>query len=174
MAKKGSSEVEALSPQLSASVASELLSVRQNFLLFQVAQPTLGNSAKALSDRGITHWEQLGCVGYIPDSSLLEATITIKQASGYSGSLCTTGSTEYVRFFVDWGSGWENAGVSTVQVHDISDAPPGQQHPLQYLVRHTLDTTGRQKFCGTTSSSTAATASSIRKPKRSRCSDTCG
>ena len=149
MAKKTLSDAEALSPQLSAGVTAELLSVRQNYLLFQIAQPKLGSAATALSNRGITHWEQLGCVGYIPESSLLEATITIKQANGYSGGLCSTGSAEYVRFFVDWGAGWEDAGVSSVQVHDISDAPPGAQHPLQYLVRHPLDTTGRRRYCGT-------------------------
>ncbi|HEV7766820.1 MAG TPA: hypothetical protein VGQ76_17605 [Thermoanaerobaculia bacterium] len=149
MAKKPDSDAEAASVRISAVAEKELLSVRQHHLLYQIAQPVLATASPLLQIGGITHWESLGCVGYIPESSLLEATITIKQPTGYSGGLCALGSTEYVRFFVDWndGNGWQNAGVSTVQVHDISDAPPGQQHPLQYLVRHLLDTTGKRKFC---------------------------
>lgn len=149
MAKKPVSDTEAASVQLSAVAEKELLSVRQHHLLYQLAQPNLATASPLLLAGGITHWEKLGCVGYIPESSLLEATVTINRATGYSGGLCALGSTEYVRFFVDWndGAGWQDVGVSSVQVHDISDAPPGQQHPLQYLVRHFLDTSGRRRFC---------------------------
>jgi len=100
---------------------------------------------------GITSWEELGCVGYNPELSLLEATVTIKRSTGYSGGLCTAGSTEFVRFFVDYedGAGWQDEGVGTVQVHDISDDDPGPQHPLRYLVQLSLDADPHRRRCGT-------------------------
>lgn len=67
-------------------------------------------------------YEELTCVGYNPDSQNLEATIAIKLQYGYGGSLCQPGSTEYVRFYVDYGSGWEDAGLSGVQVNDVPDS----------------------------------------------------
>ncbi|HEX8172745.1 MAG TPA: hypothetical protein VF824_19565 [Thermoanaerobaculia bacterium] len=100
---------------------------------------------------GITSWEELGCVGYNPELSLLEATVTIKRSSGYSGGLCAAGSTEYVRFFVDYedGAGFQDAGIGTVQVHDIPDDDPGPQHPLRYLVQLPLDADPHRKLCRT-------------------------
>lgn len=100
---------------------------------------------------GITLWEELGCVGYNPELSLLEATITIKRSTGYSGGLCTAGSTEFVRFFVDYedGAGWQDEGIATVQVHDIADDDPGPQHPLRYLVQLPLNADPHRKRCGT-------------------------
>ncbi len=83
---------------------------------------------------GITHWEELDCVGYNPQNATLEAVISIKRSSGYSGNLCSNGSTEYVRFYVDFGSGWEDVGFSTVKAHDIPEIKGNPQHPLKYLV----------------------------------------
>src|SRR5260370_4180600 len=54
---------------------------------------------------GDTTWEELVCLGYNPTLGQLEAVVSIKQPTGYSGDLCTSGSTEYVRFFVDFGAG---------------------------------------------------------------------
>ena len=131
----------------------QLLDVRRTFLLRGPAQiPGLpGLLSTAIQNRGITYWEQLGCVGYNPQLSLLEATITIKRASGYTTDLCQGGSFEHVRFFVDWqdGTGWHDVGVSSVRVHNISDLPPGDQHPLQFLVQHMLDASARRRFCRT-------------------------
>ena len=130
-----------------------LLDVRRTFLLRRPAQfgtlPTaLSNAIKAA---GITYWEQLGCVGYNPQLSLLEATLTIKRANGYTTDLCQGGSFEHVRFFIDWqdGTGWHDVGVSSVRVHNISDSPPGDQHPLQFLIQHALDARTRRRFCRT-------------------------
>src|SRR6185503_17704762 len=109
--------------------------VRQKFLMLSLS----GGAAEA--GTGNTFWEELGCAGYNPELSLLEGVLTIKRATGYSGGLCTDGSTEYVRFFVDYndGAGYQDVGVATVQVHDISDADPGPQHPLRYVVQLPLD-----------------------------------
>ena len=83
-----------------------------------------------------TTYEEVTCVGYNPDKGLLEATIEIKQATGYSGDLCVGGSTEYVRFFVDDGSGWQDAGLAGVKVHDIpsgQDCAGALDKPLSYI-----------------------------------------
>ncbi|UGQ48629.1 hypothetical protein [Massilia endophytica] len=89
-----------------------------------------------------TVFEQLTCVAYNPATSFLEATIAIKQASGYGGDLCSKGSTEFVRFFVDYGSGWEDAGLAAVNVHDIPtnrDCAQDLDKPLVYAVNLRLD-----------------------------------
>jgi hypothetical protein len=54
-----------------------------------------------------------------PEQDLLEATFVIKQPSGYNGDLCTTGSMEYVAFYVDFGAGFQHVGTDAVPVHDI-------------------------------------------------------
>ena len=66
-----------------------------------------------------TTYEELTSVGYNPWQKRLFATFDIKKAFGYSGNLCDDGSTEYVRFFVDFGGGWQDAGVVATDVHDI-------------------------------------------------------
>lgn len=72
-------------------------------------------------------YEQLQSVGLLPEQDLLKAVIHLKLSYGYNGSLCSTGSIEYVRFFIDWdGNGsyadaGEDMGISAVNVHDIPD-----------------------------------------------------
>ena len=66
-----------------------------------------------------TNYEELTSVGYNPLQRRLYATFDIKKSGGYSGDLCDDGSTEYVRFFVDFGSGWLDAGLAATDVHDI-------------------------------------------------------
>lgn len=86
---------------------------------------------------GNTTYEELICIGFNPDKNLLEATIALKLPFGYGGGLCGAGSTEYVRFFLDYGSGWEDAGVAGVSVHDIpnqSDCAQQPDKPLTYVV----------------------------------------
>ena len=83
-----------------------------------------------------TEFEQLTCVGFNPASNTLEATIAVKLPFGYNGDLCQAGSTEYVRFFVDYGSGWEDAGLAGVNVHDIpneKDCAEQPNKPLTYV-----------------------------------------
>lgn len=83
-----------------------------------------------------TKYEELNCVGYNPFTSFLEATIAIKLPTGYGGDLCQAGTTEYVRFFVNYGSGWEDAGLAAVNVHDIpneKDCASQPNKPLTYV-----------------------------------------
>jgi hypothetical protein len=89
-----------------------------------------------------TTFEQLNCVGFNPDGNVLEATIAIKRPTGYNGDLCLPGSTEYVRFFVDYGTGWEDVGLTGVNVHDIPNANDcaGQlEKPLSYVASLRID-----------------------------------
>ena len=84
----------------------------------------IGSIIKFLQDpQGNQTYEQLGCVGLNTTSNELVATVDVKLSSGYSGNLCTKGSHENVAFWVDWGSGWEYAGTTSVNVHDIASIP---------------------------------------------------
>ncbi|HVI44794.1 MAG TPA: hypothetical protein VM802_07985 [Chitinophaga sp.] len=96
----------------------------------------------------ITYWERLTCIGYNPDLSKLEAVVQIYQATGYSGGLCSTGSQEFVRFFVDYhdGAGFQHVGLASFKAADISNTPPGPQHPLNYMVSIFLDDEAHRKF----------------------------
>jgi len=68
-----------------------------------------------------TSYEELKCVGLYPEGDLLEGIIEVKKPYGFNGNLCTLGSTEYVAFYIDWGTGYEHVATSTVSVHDIPD-----------------------------------------------------
>lgn len=96
----------------------------------------------------ITNWEQVICAGYNPQFRRLEAVVNVKQTSGYNGNLCSHGSTEYVRFFVDFknGAGFQDMGYTSFKVADISNAPPGPQHPLSYLAYLFIDDSKYKKF----------------------------
>src|SRR5437016_1734345 len=117
-----------------------LLSVRQTLLLKIALQEKLDFS-------GNVFWEELTCVGYNPQTSTLEAVVAIKQPTGYSGGLCSTGSKEFVRFFVDYGAGFEDLGYTSFDVHDIPDLG-GALHPIEYMVRLPLPDTGHRRCCG--------------------------
>src|SRR5262245_37910063 len=63
-------------------------------------------------------YEEITCVGYNLDKAQLEATVHIKRPTGYGGDLCANGTVEYVRFFLDYGAGWEDQGATGFNVHD--------------------------------------------------------
>jgi hypothetical protein len=79
-----------------------------------------------------TTFEQLMCTGYNPETRELAAVVEIKLNAGYSGNLCTAGSTEYVSFFALIEGTWKNLGTGTVNVHDLAAVSPG--NPLMYAV----------------------------------------
>lgn len=98
--------------------------------------------------QGNTSYEELRCIGFNPEQDLLEAVLDVKRAGGYKGDLCSTGSYEYVRFFVDWdGDGDfddpdEDVGMVSVNVHDIPDSEDpcrDREKPLSYALRLQLD-----------------------------------
>ena len=83
-----------------------------------------------------TFWEEVRCIGYDPQMMRLEAIVDIKQSTGYNGNLCSIASREYVRFYVDFkdGGGFRDMGLASFKSADISNLPPGPQHPLSYTV----------------------------------------
>jgi hypothetical protein len=91
---------------------------------------------------GNTAYEELVCVGLNPPYDRLEGVITVKKATGYGGDICSVGTREYVRFFVDlFDNGvWHDVGITNVRVHDV----PGKK-PLCYAVR--ADFSPFKKFC---------------------------
>ena len=99
-------------------------------------------------NKGITDWEQVTCAGYNPYYQRLDAVVNIKQPTGYSGNLCSNGSQEYVRFFVDFkdGSGFQDMGLTNFKVADIPDTTPGPQHPVSYLAFLFIDDKKYRKF----------------------------
>lgn len=75
---------------------------------------------------GNTTYEQLTCIGYQPQLKQLNATVELKQSNGYSGGICTDGSTEYVEFFssTDNGATWTTLGTSSFTAWDVSGPKP--------------------------------------------------
>lgn len=99
--------------------------------------------------KSITAWEELVCLGYNPELSRIEAIVNIKRSTGYSGNLCSKGSPEYVRFFVDYndGNGFQDLGLASFRAFNISDAPPGPQHPISYMIFKDVDDFQKKKLC---------------------------
>lgn len=93
-----------------------------------------------------TTYEELHCVGLDRDQSTLHGVIQIKRPSGYSGGMCSAGSREYVAFFLDFGSGWEYQGTSSVIVHDVAVPAGGLWYQVALPV--TLDA-HRMEWCKT-------------------------
>jgi hypothetical protein len=82
----------------------------------------------AAAPQGDTAFEQVVCAGLNTAADTLGAVIWIKRPNGYSGTLCQSGSTEYVAFWADWdedGSYEAYLGTAAVQVHDIASIPAG-------------------------------------------------
>jgi hypothetical protein len=98
---------------------------------------------------GDTTYESLSCVGYSQRLDRIEATVVVPREFGYSGGLCSQGSFEYVRFHVDYGSGWSDAGLAAIAVHDIpagKDCRGQDTHPLSYVCG--IDHAPKRDWCG--------------------------
>ncbi len=85
-------------------------------------------------------YEELTCLGFNPQLDLLEAVIRVKLNSGYGSDVCLNGTQEYVRFYADYGAGWQDLGFTSVRVHDI----PGPK-PICYHAKINIDPP--RKFC---------------------------
>lgn len=115
------------------------LKIDVNKLIDQLTIPLPKDTTKANVD-----YEELECIGLDNNLEHLVATIRIKKKAGYSGSLCSAGSKEYVSFWIDWGTcTWEYLNTMQITVHDI-DMP---NDSLYYSVALPLDTTFRKKLC---------------------------
>lgn len=85
-------------------------------------------------ENNIVNFEELMDVRYNKVLSKLEATLLLHETAGFRGNICSGGSTEYIRFFVDTGSGFENAGFTSVQVYDHVERSPINR-PQKYLIQ---------------------------------------
>lgn len=124
-----------------AITENESKELRNNFTKLLLENPNyFGNLENSRQKAKImmaqnTSYEQIAEIGYNPYLDVLYSVINIKNTYGYSGALCASGSNEYVRFYADLsGNGTftglnEDAGVASVNVHDI----PGPK-PLSYCV----------------------------------------
>ena len=89
-----------------------------------------------------TTYEELKCVGFQPQLNKLEAVVWIKRDTGYGGDVCSSGSPEYVRFWLSYDNGatWLDQGMESFTAYDI----PGDR-PLEYAV--SLSITPRRRLC---------------------------
>jgi len=121
---------------------------RSNFHLLLLTNPNYFGNLKdstfepVLSIAGDTSFEEIGCVGFSDALSRLEAVVSIKQNAGYGGGLCTSGSQEYVRFYLsfDGGTTWIDQGVTGFNAHDIAGPKP-----LEYVVAQPISVS--EDFC---------------------------
>lgn len=125
---------------------------RAQFQALVVANPNyFGNLTESpyeavLEIQSNTFYEEIGCVGYNPKLSRLEAVVFVKQPSGYGGDICSDGSREYVRFFLsfDDGASWVDQGLTAFKVYDIPEGTQGAKR-LEYDA--TLGIDPPSKFC---------------------------
>ncbi|MGY5854290.1 MAG: peptidoglycan-binding domain-containing protein, partial [Candidatus Thorarchaeota archaeon] len=91
---------------------------------------------------GERKYEELMCLGYNPELNRLEAVVHIKLEYGYTTDICSHGSPEYVRFFVDWkdDGNWVDAGMVNFTAYNI----PGDK-PLEYAVA--IQLTVKEQMC---------------------------
>lgn len=91
-------------------------------------------------------YENLGCVGYQPQTERLEAVVYVNEPSGYGGGLCGPGTVEYVRFYASWDNGgsWTDLGLSAFNVWDVPQGTAGRKR-LEYAV--TLRRAFNRRIC---------------------------
>ena len=97
-----------------------------------------------------TAFEEVSCVGFNPDTDVLEATVQVKLPTGYGGDLCSPGSTEWVRFHIsyDEGTTWEDVGLGSFNAHDVPDSVDchrDKTKPLVYTVAFPLNDAKRKR-----------------------------
>lgn len=91
-------------------------------------------------------YEEIGCVGFHPQSKRLDAVVFVKEPSGYGGGICTKGSVEYVRFYVSFDNGatWVDQGFASFNVYDVPEGTAGKKR-LEYAAGVTCNP--KQKLC---------------------------
>jgi hypothetical protein len=89
----------------------------------------------------VKHWEELLCAAFYPDAGRVMAVVEVRQAEGYSGMLRRHGSIEYVRFFIDWGSGegFEPVSLTHFKVSDKPSSMDGDGGPLRMTLSAIFD-----------------------------------
>ncbi|MDB5009531.1 MAG: hypothetical protein JWQ06_320, partial [Mucilaginibacter sp.] len=133
---------------------TKLQDLRQSFSALHASDhPSVVEALNTLKENVVTYsgntfYEELQSVSYNPDFQTLEAIFVMKQAFGYNGNLCTNGSFAFVRFYLDYGSGWEDQGYTGVNEHDIptgTDCNKNPEKPLSYSA--SLKIAPKTAFC---------------------------
>jgi hypothetical protein len=96
--------------------------------------------------QGNTTFEELGCVGFHPQSHRLDAVVYVKQPFGYGGDICSKGSQECVRFYLSYDNGatWVDLGTASFTAYDVPAATTGERR-LEYAVG--VPCTPLEKLC---------------------------
>ncbi len=94
-----------------------------------------------------TTYEEIGCVGFQPQFNRLDAVIYVNQPSGYGGGVCSSGTQEYLRFYLsaDNGVTWQDAGLTSFSAYDIPAGTVGARR-LEYAVALQINPTKRLCF----------------------------
>ena len=99
-----------------AKLAPEI--ARTNMKALLLANPNYFGNLKesglksVLNIAGDTAYEEIGCVGFNPQLGRLEAVVYINADGGYLGDVCSSGSQEFVRFYLSYDNGatWQDQG----------------------------------------------------------------
>jgi len=139
-------QIHALSASQAASAASApTLSIGAATGAIAAPAATIGEViAEILATSRSTIYEQLDCIGLDLNRSALVGIVRVKLPYGFNGGLCTAGSTEYVAFWVDWGSGLQYEGTASFNTHDIAGL---SADGLEYAVALPIDLTNHLKPC---------------------------
>jgi hypothetical protein len=130
-----------LSPSLAAAVDSPEIALDPSKWFAELSGINLTWVVDAwLNTNRSIEFEQLNCIGLDPQTGQLTGVLRLKRGSGYSGGPSTAGSREFVAFWVDWGSGFEYEGTTSVAVHDFGCLPPAG---LEYNVSLPVDLRSR-------------------------------
>lgn len=130
-----------LSPSLDAAVDSPEIALDPSKWFAELSGINLTSVVDAwLNTNRSIEFEQLNCVGLDPRTGQLTGVLMLKRGCGYSGGPSTAGSREFVAFWVDWGSGFEYEGTTSVAVHDFGCLPPAG---LEYNVSLPVDLRSR-------------------------------
>ena len=126
-----------LAPSLTAAVHSHEIALDPAKWFAGSADVDLSSVAAAwLNTNCNTEYEQLKRIELDPDASQLTAVLTVKQSIGYCGGPVTAGSREFVAFWIDWGSGFQYVGTTSVAVHDSGRLPATGQETSVALPIH--------------------------------------
>jgi hypothetical protein len=89
----------------------------------------------------VTHWEKLLCAAINTKLERLMAVVSIRQPEGYSSLLNNHHSTEFIRFFIDWGRGeaYQPVSLTAFKVSDIPGDIPTCNRPYHQLVTTRFD-----------------------------------
>lgn len=131
-------EVKPVGPEREREYFRELLLMNPNYF----GNLKVSEFEQVKAKKTDTSYEELKCVGYNPHIEQLHAVVHVKRDYGYGGDICSRGTPQYLRFFVDWNNDgdWDDVGMTSFKAYDL----PGDK-PLEYAV--TLDIDPKEKDC---------------------------